>query len=744
MSAQENMAKQKIIAQKIARQKIALIDTTGREAEIYRPLIDLAQSVGFKTTYIPLDEIMDVPSRQLALEKYDGVMFIFGNEFFAGLRYSSVTHKVLELLKHYAKLPNKLVGLILPALRVDKSMNVVSAFAPVFDTLGVSTPRGQLVFPDLSESGFSVFNNSGVQKTLDAFFYTANTFLTSPLEMRPLNYHTTLNMPHDGVSFYNEAIDQLLEASNIFLSVLPVKQNCSPVVKATLPYGLYWFNPLRNNHIFITNTTLASFSGISESFHVCPTSFDIRREMHSMMQQMLWELKILVKNKDLLQSGSKFRKNILLDQCPPLPASLATVGDINTPVDQENSSGIKKIAWLELVIFDDLEYDLTKVSQTDMIQDKRKRAKKQDLLVDYILKSGLDTLWISLTPNIFYSPIARCGSKVTGKKSAKELQFLDGLSRFTEKLQTRSQELQLDIPKIMVGFELATNLYAPNLPQLYAIDLYGNTYPDLPAPLDRSFWNNEIKLSLGLFLKEWARDEISHGLKIAGVVFDFEMYCRKRTGTFSTTMGFDNYSFQKFLSQKFLGQKNIQQNMGQNFASNTNMQQRQAQLSIHDRVTYLMQNTLSKAYFRFLEQEAESIGKDMGQFFAQKIPDCAVMCYMPSVLINWVYKGLCKGLNTYASPLHLLTFNAEFKTHQDWFKKNKIIANHASVLLLSKVQTPEDYGWVDTTLNHHHGVWLNRFSRFVEDKTRDWTSVEQPQIPELLYMSFLEHIADIK
>jgi len=740
MNAQENMTKL----------NIALLDTTGREAEVYRPFIELAESGGFKIVYKPIDEIMDTPVQALALEKFDGVFFIFGNEFFAGLRYSSLTHKILELVKNYAKLSGKLVGFILPALRVDKGMNVVSAFAPVFNNLGVVTPRGQLAFPDLSSletpsarvprDARDITNGSPsqktLQKTLDAFFYTANTFLTSPLEMRPLAYHTTLNMPHAGVSFYNEEIERLLQASNIFLSVLPVKQDCSPEVKATLPYGLYWFNPMRNNHVFITTTTLASFSGISESFHVCPTSFDLRRDMHTMMQQMLWELKILVKNKDLLQSGSEFRKNILLDQCPPLPQSIVSIGDIgdmSTPVDQENSSGVKKIAWLELVIFDDLEYDLAKTTEAEIVQDKIKRTHKQDLLVDYILKSGLDTLWISLTPNIFYSPIARCGSKVAGKKSAKELQFLAGLSRFTEKLKNRSQELTIEIPKIMVGFELATNLYAPNLPQLYAIDLYGNTYPDLPAPLDRSFWNNEIKLSLDLFLQEWARDEISHGLKIAGVVFDFEMYCRKRTGTFSTTMGFDGYSFKNFLDQKFLDQKFVQR-----------VTLHPGQLSIHDRVSYLMKNKLSKSYYRFLEQEAESIGKDMGQFFAKQIPECIVMCYMPSVLINWVYRGLCKGLNAYASPLHLLTFNAEFKMHENWFKQNKITANHASVLLLSKVGTPDDFMWVDTTLDHHHGIWLNRFSRFVEDKTRDWTSVEQPQIPEYLYGSFLEHIAAIK
>jgi len=724
--------------QKIAGQRVALIDATGREAEIYRPFIELAESVGFIITYKPLDEIMDVSAQGLALEKFDGVFFIFGNEFFAGLRYSLLTHKVLALVKNYAKLSNKIVGFILPALRVNKDMNVVSAFAPIFNTLGIMTPQGRLNFPDLSENqssdrGVQTGAQKGLQRTLDAFFYALNMFLTSPLEIRPLDYHTTLNMPHAGVSFYNDEIERLLQASHIFLSILPVKQDCSPVVKATLPYGLYWFNPVRNNHVFVTTTTLASFSGISESFHVCPTSFDVRREMHTMMQQMLWELKILVRNKDLLPSHDIFRKNIVLGQCPTLPESIASIGDNKTPVDQENTSGIKKIAWLELPVFDDLEYDLSKTTETEIVQDKRKRAQKQDLLVDYILKSGLDTLWISLTPNIFYSPIARCGSKVAGKKSAQEIQFLAGLSRFTQKLRAQSVKLGIPVPKIMVGFELATNLYAPNLPQLYAIDLYGNTYPDLPAPLDRSFWNNEIKLSLDLFLREWAHDDISHGLKISGVVFDFEMYCRKRTGTFSTTMGFDNYSFQKFLGQKFLNQKLT----SQKFVN-------PGTVSIHDRVAFLMGNKLGQAYFRFLENEAENIGKDMGQFFAQKIPGCIVMCYMPNVLINWVYKGLCKGLNTHASPLHLLTFNAEFRMHEHWFKKNKITANHASVLLLSKVQAPEDFMWVDQTLDNHHGIWLNRFSRFVEDKARDWTAVEQPQIPESFYLPFVEHIASVR
>ena len=63
----------------------------------------------------------------------------------------------------------------------------------------------------------------------------------------------------------------------------------------------------------------------------------------------------------------------------------------------------EKTAWMELVIFQDPLPNEKVLTEDELKQ----RKKQQDLLIDYIFKADLDTLWISITPNILYSPIAR-------------------------------------------------------------------------------------------------------------------------------------------------------------------------------------------------------------------------------------------------------------------------------------------------------------------------------------------------
>jgi len=58
-------------------------------------------------------------------------------------------------------------------------------------------------------------------------------------------------------------------------------------------------------------------------------------------------------------------------------------------------------------------------------------------------------------------------------------------------------------PRILVGFEIANNLYAPHLPKVFSRDAYGGTYPDLPSPLNNNFWNNEVKVPLKILVEKW-------------------------------------------------------------------------------------------------------------------------------------------------------------------------------------------------------------------------------------------------
>lgn len=704
--------------------RLALFDTVGKERWVYRPFIKLAQSAGFSVTYLSVDKIMDFTCNQLQLPSYDGALFIVGSEFFGGFEKSEVCKKVFDIIASYSSLKNRLLGLILPAAHVEnpQKTNVIGAYSPFFKAMGLpiaSSSQGKTLVP------WTVFGNQRAPKTdsgnTQSFLNTANLFLTTPVERRSIAYDTTLNPPHHGFIWDCESMQKRLiqENSNVYL--LPIRNTCSQEIKNTLPYGIYWKNPLSTNHFVLLSPTVLSCAGISESFHFCPINSALKKEILIMLQRTLCELKMLMTKKSASYSATA---QLLKNQIIPVPFPKA-LQNFGKPL-KSHMRHSAKTAWMELAAFyeDDMPADWSKEQREKALHNKNRQ---QDDLIHYIFQAQLDALWISITPNIYYSPIA----KMTKKDDAAatqllEKKFLNSLSLFTTKLKQASSALSAPIPKIIIGFEIANNLYGQNTPKNFALDLFGNNYQDLPAPLEQSFWEQEIKIPLEVFLKKWQDQRVSNGVPISGVMLDLEMYCRKKTGTFLTTMGFDEKTFDKFYSEQHsVPVKPV---------------------VIHDRVRYLMQYHLTKKYFQFLEQQAQSLGSSLKDFFLKKIPDCQIMCYTPNILSNWFYKGFCKGLTRgEQSPLHLLTFNSEFKVHQKWFKKNGIPVNHAQVLLLSKLKKSDDYKMVQEILQTHHGVWYNRFSRLVERyDAQSWTSVEQSSMDEKQTKQFFVNVRSLQ
>src|SRR3989304_4591839 len=132
------------------------------------------------------------------------------------------------------------------------------------------------------------------------------------------------------------------------------------------------------------------------------------------------------------------------------------------------------------------------------------------------------------------------------------------------------------------------------MPKHFAVDLYHNSYRDLPSPINPTFWRQEVMKPLEVFVKHWNEKTIGNGIPLSGVVLDLEMYCRKKTGTFLTTMDFNAQSFKKFLKQMRLPVANI---------------------PLRDRVLLLMKQKMGDTYFRFLEGEAQNIGATMQAHF---------------------------------------------------------------------------------------------------------------------------------
>ena len=690
--------------------KLALFDSVGQERWAYRPFMKLAKSVGFSVQYVSIDQIMDTPISQLNLPSYDAAFFLVGGEFFGGIQKSAVSGKFLQLMRSYAALKNRLIGLALPGANVAPKTSVIGAYAPVLNALGIQIPHN---------GGQQFFAQHATQHKLHAFLNTANLFLTTPLERRSCAYHTTLNAPHHGFIWDCNTVQNRLLAQKSDVYLLPMRRSCSKEIERSLPYGIYWKDIKTQNHIALISPSMLSFGGISESFHITPISPTLKKEMLGLVQRMLWELKVLATTQE---KNSTQALHMLNNQTKPLalPVKLQAVGaSVQTPRNH-----MRKVAWMEIPVFydEDLPKNFTDEQRKAALTD---RSSRQDALINYTLTSGLDALWISITPNIYYSPIAKMVKPDQQQSKRLEEKFVASLSLFTKKLKQASARLKCSIPKIIIGFEVANNLYPPNMPKNFALDLYGNEYPDIPAPLEQSFWDYEVRMPLDAFLKKWNDPLVGRGIPISGVMLDLEMYCRKTTGTFLTTMGFDAKTFSQFKEHDGNGI---------------------AEKSIHERVDYLMQHQLAGKYFQFLENKAGSLGQSLMQFFLKKIPGCQIMCYTPNILSNWFYKGLCKGLSKgHSDPLYLLTFNSEFGLHKRWFEKNGIQVSHSSVLLLSKLQNPDDYKLVEEILRTHHGVWYNRFSRLAEKHDPgSWINVEQSSMSDDQKVEFFARARTLK
>jgi hypothetical protein len=670
--------------------KIFLFDTTSNVRFQYKPFIEILKSLGIYTDYRSFSQISYTHTRNMKIDSAIGSFFIIGPEFLNTMQTSSVSKKILKLMEEHCKVKGKIIGLFFPPMRRIPNFNILQKLAPIFFAAGLPT---EAIFFDQSQ----LFESSTENKNALLFAQFANNFLQAPIESRPLNYHTTLNLPHQGYSFEQTA--EKLGLSHIEnLKLLPEHASFSDTIKATLPYGLYWFNAARQNHILISFSTVLSFSGITENFQFCPANFELRQEINSAVQQMLWEI---------LQAANKTTS----EQKPTLPKSILSFG--------QNYAGyvvpdVKKIGWMEIEIFNDNRPNINLDEQQNL----------QTKLIDDIFAAQLDSLWITFNPQQYFSKIAR-NPRINGIPSLEEKNFLGSTAKFTQKLKetANNSKPHKKLPKIFVGIEIANNLYPPNTPKNHAIDFYGNEYSDVPAPLDRNFWKSEIKDSVAAFLKEWHKPEIGHNLPIAGIVLDLEMYGRKTSSSFTACMGFEPTTFAAFVKQS---------NIRLKLNTNTEI------------VSYLMQNpAIAKGYFKFLESDARVLGNDLRLYLHKKIPRCRTICYAPNVPVSWFYKGLLKGLSTTRQPLPLFTFNAEFAWHANWLKKNEIYVSHSSVLMLSKLRSLKDFAWVDEILQKHNGAWINRFSRFVENyDKKGWSFLEQTPLSEEGKASFFNYLAN--
>lgn len=677
----------------------SLIDLAGHEQIVYDPFMGLLKGAGFEPAYIGLHSFADesgIADRVATQQK--GVFLVVAADLLANINTSPVGKKLKQFLFRISQVPNFFVGLFLPNFGgVQPHMALLPALHEIFEPLGIVTQAPLL--QQLEGRGSQPINVRHLTSAAIDFF------LKNPIISRPMPFHTTLSMPHGGRLFSSRLLGAAHRNPQLSLTLLPAhaKRHVSKKLQQMLPFFLYTYSSTRPLHVLVGNEMLISGLGITEQFHIRPLKTAYAKEMLELMGLALAQFHAVVTKVE------KNKKNFhAIVQSVAKPNFGEVVDSFGRASGDDDKRALRKIAWMELNMFEPLTPDQAK-KMSILDQSRRQRE-----LIAYLLKGKFDGLWVTLNPHQYWSPIAR--------KKDREQAFLASVRSFTKQLAAACKRKNRSIPPLLVGFEITNNIYQPNLPAQCGVDMFGNEFNDIPAPLNLTFWQQEVIDSLRALVQHWQDPTLSHGVPLKGVVLDLEMYCRRRTGSFTPTCGFDKETLQSY-DATFMVESS----------------------SVHTAVQKLMETGRCSDFLAQRTARAKQLGLSMRAAFKEVLgSDAYVICYAQNLMIDWFYKGLYQGLGTKDDPVGLLTFNAEFMRHRPWLEQQGIYANHGCVVLLSKLASPKEFGYVNYVRQAHQSVWLNRVSRLVEDyDPKSWITVEQTPLPPLGKERLMRHLATI-
>lgn len=637
-----------------AHDRLLLIDTGFNDHYTYKNFLELARSVGFKAE---MKSFYHVDLN--AVDAYGCVIINLDASFVEDYcknkdalhKASPVTQEIIALISGLTKKKNRLVGFMLPS---KMGSTIKSSCQNIFD----------LALPFFQE-------NKVVKKSLCSFLQE----LMQSDSKRSVRYHTTLLTKHEKNEKIVEppiklkipnCIDEI--TNTIMVGHLPFHK-----YHALPPLAWYCADNKIGKNFFITKASLMLFSDIGENFIYNPLDFSLRFERLKELQQLLYELyKVCIIGKFSKTSTVSslvvphiFSKKYLLDAKKKLSACRSC------HVDKSLYEWIERdliwCGWGALDVYD------------------------KESAVQSIVASGLNLIWLQMNPESYLSQI--------GLKKNEKSSFFKRISQFTALLKEAS--LHGPIPHFFVGTEVTSNYL--NVPvKNHAIDLFGNVYTKIPSPLDfDNFWKPEVLDVFDKVVSVWP--SISHGVPLAGIFFDLEMYhAQDQVGHYLTHMDFSDCAWQEFC--KVHSHKKC--------------------LSFHDtqtRVIYLLKNNLFDYYFATLQKKAYEIGRRIKEHIAKKLPNGLIAVYDIHLPHTWFYKGFLAGLSSQKKPIILATFNNDFYCHYPWLVKNSIYAYHLPVLLLSKFKKVKDFNLIKEIAQFHDGAWFNRISRLEESRDpKDW------------------------
>ncbi|HBR70617.1 TPA: hypothetical protein DIC20_03125 [Candidatus Dependentiae bacterium] len=305
--------------------------------------------------------------------------------------------------------------------------------------------------------------------------------------------------------------------------------------------------------------------------------------------------------------------------------------------------------------------------------------------LNYIAQTKFDMLWLELPLKLY-------------KKSE---EFNKKINFFTKKLEEAYQNKNQLLPKIFIDFDFGATLHWCHQ-STHPIDIYGNEYKKVPAPLEyKEFWRPCILKVLKNVCNKW-KNEIGNGIPIDGIIFNFYFWNSKEMPFYTNLIDFSDSAWNAY--QKYHPAINI---------------------SSTERINYILKNNKLTEYLFILEKEASELAKLITDDIHQILPCAMIGAYTQTPLDTWFYRAIMQNLGSKQNPLLWFTNNLNYYGHRNWIDSHHIHALHLTNIYLDHFNNRQDIHLINKLAQSHDGLWYSRASRIGEKYQQNkWWSPE--------------------
>lgn len=689
--------------------KMLILETEGKDRYSYRNTEIMAKGGGFVTDFKNLYQWLEEPS----LANYHTIICFLSGSFLKH-KETALIERVFAALKDFSERQNTHLALLFPAGNSNPE-NLAPLFEKLCAELGIidCTQQSDATLTTKAFIRFCMRPDSKVGFTYNSTLINQTNPIIKPWQ-DPV---TSVEPSDDSTKFQNNYELQLLPSA---------RESFSAKASLFLPAGLLIRDQHHNKVTLLAKASTFNFADVEENFFRCPINCDDRNELLTIAHQLLWDFR------------NACSPSTALAECPALPEHFSpnTLRANKQRAEQEVAHHAPAYRWIAKgdcsagwLAPDD--YHLSGEKCEGIPEETRAELKKKALHdgIAFLYNTDINLLWFEINAENFLSKLVRSPEK----EAALAKLFQPIIDELVQQAHLTSKPL----PKVFIGTDITCN-FRHTLPQHSVINLFGTAYSKIPSPLERAtYWEQELLEVFDTFC-----DLFEKTIPIDGIFLDFEMYhAQDQAGGYDDFMDFSDSSWQVFCTH--MKQQTTNKSLSSSPEENTNLVQKNiaAFASTEDRVNYLCDNHLFKAYFTCLEQEARAIGTMIKNHLRSRLPNLMIGAYATTLPGSWFYRGMFAGLSDKQHPLILATFNMDAYSHLSWMNNHGIYYLHGMPLLLSKLATPEDAALIDYCMNYHSFIWFSRPSRIVYDFEKhkdDWWSVEASQLDRKTQVTMLK------